>query len=206
MMPWLSWAQNNELLALVAPLVGIFLFRELILRKISRYQTIYYAVLFPGVIIHEIGHLLGCLITLTRVKAVKFFSKTGGVVVHEKPRIEFLGEFIISIMPLALGLFLSYLIINNIYFKNGLIMLPSTIIFSYFLLSIIMTMLPSITDIRSSLPAYLAVLVLLVIFHKSIKIPSFKTVWQLLAILLILEVIIYFLILAFGQNRFFKVK
>lgn len=206
MMQLLSWAQSNELLSLAIPLVGIFLFRELILRKISHYKTIYYAILFPGVIIHEIGHLLGCLITLTRVKAVKFFSKTGGFVIHEKPRIAFFGEFIISISPLVLGLFLSYLIINAVYFKNGLVLHPSTIVYSYFLLSIIMTMLPSSTDIKSSLSAYIAILVLLVIFHQSVKIPSFENVLRLLVILLILEIITYVLIVVFGQKRIFKVK
>ena len=205
-MQWLSWAQNNELVSVAIPLVGIFLFRELILRKISSYQIFYYAILFPGVIIHELSHLLGCLLTLTRVKSIKLFSKSGGFVIHEKPRIPILGQFIISIAPLVVGLALSYLLINTIYPGGRLAMLPSTIIYTYFLLSIVMTMLPSGTDIKSSLPAYVAILAMVVIFYKSIDIPAFESVLRLLLILLAVEFVVYIFLSALGQRLVFKVK
>lgn len=56
-------------------------------------KTIYLLLMWPGVAIHELSHLAGCLLTGTRVRKVAFFSPrneaggmTLGFVEHDRPR------------------------------------------------------------------------------------------------------------------------
>ncbi len=57
-------------------------------------RTIYLLFMWPGVVIHELSHLLGCLVTWTRVREANLFSPreerpgelTLGSVVHDQPR------------------------------------------------------------------------------------------------------------------------
>jgi hypothetical protein len=202
----LFWAQNNQVLSAGTFLAGIILLRELTLERLASNQITYQIILFPGVILHELSHLIGCFITFTKVKQVKFFSQKGGFVIHEKSSFYFLGNFIISIAPLIIGLFLSYQIIHLIYSPQGLRLRISSIIYLYFLVSIITTMLPSKTDILNSLPAYLASLSILVIFNDRIKIPYFTQVFVLLLTILAILAVSYIIMLIFGQKRFFKLR
>jgi len=62
----------------------------------------YLATMWPGVIIHELSHLIGCLITFTRVYEVKLFAPSGetlGYVSHRKTRNP-ISNIIISTAPL----------------------------------------------------------------------------------------------------------
>jgi hypothetical protein len=67
---------------------------------------------FPGVIVHELGHLLFCRLRGVPVFAVKFFSpdiKTSGYVIHAKPE-SFSSTFLICVGPLLLNTLLCLLI------------------------------------------------------------------------------------------------
>lgn len=73
---------------------------RMVLRMLGR--SWYLAVMWPGVIIHELSHLIGCFITFTRVHEVKFFEPSGetlGYVSHTKRRNP-VANIIISIAPL----------------------------------------------------------------------------------------------------------
>ncbi len=202
----LSWAQSNQLFSLLVLLISVFTFRELILRKISHYQIVYYLTVFPGVILHEISHLFGCLITLTKVKQIKLFSLKGGFVIHEKPRIPYLGDLIISIAPLIIGLAVSYYLLGLIYFDNGILFKISSIIYIYFLLSVVLTMIPSTSDVNNSLPAYLAILIMAIAFNGKFNIPYFNDVSYMLLALVCLLISAYIILLFLGQKNILKIK
>lgn len=204
MMPLLSWAQNNQLLAVVAALAGVFVLRELVLRKLT--TPFYYIILFPGVIVHELSHLLGCLVTLTPIKQVKFFSEKGGFVIHEKPPIKFIGEFIISVAPLVVGLFLVHNLASQIYLKSGLQLKPSSIIYLYFMLSIILTMMPSWKDVQNSLPGYVALIALSFLFYDKIAVAYFENIFSLLLALVVILLVFYTLLTILSQKKIFRLK
>lgn len=54
----------------------------------------------PGIVVHEITHIAGCLVTGAKVKKVVFFSSEGGSVTYVSPRIPFVGNVIINTAPL----------------------------------------------------------------------------------------------------------
>jgi len=94
---------NLFLPLLIQILVLYFLSRlvdKLVLRRLGRGW--YLATMWPGVVIHELSHFIGCLITFTRVYRVHLFNPTGdslGFVEHEKTRNP-VTNIIISIAPL----------------------------------------------------------------------------------------------------------
>lgn len=69
-------------------------------------KTLYLLVMWPGVIVHELSHFLGCVLTRTKVFEVKLFSPREegpgnmvlGFVSHAKPRGPF-STFVISAAP-----------------------------------------------------------------------------------------------------------
>ena len=65
--------------------------------------------IIPGVIIHELSHALGCLITGAKVESIKVFDKEGGEVVHGEPYIKYIGPIIISMAPIVGGMLMFYL-------------------------------------------------------------------------------------------------
>lgn len=60
-------------------------------------------VLLPGVIVHEMSHMIACWLTGTPVVEVNFWTETGGHVVHHKPRNP-LVQPIISLAPFLVGI------------------------------------------------------------------------------------------------------
>ncbi len=59
-------------------------------------------------IIHEVAHVLGCLLSGAKIKKVKLFSMNGGYVLHGKSKIPLIGSIIISFSPIALGIIVIY--------------------------------------------------------------------------------------------------
>jgi hypothetical protein len=94
---------NLFLPLLIQILVLYFLSRlvdKLVLRRLGRGW--YLATMWPGVMIHELSHFVGCLITLTKVYRVHLFDPSGdslGFVEHARTRNP-LKNIIISIAPL----------------------------------------------------------------------------------------------------------
>lgn len=201
MMQLLFWAQNNQAISILVLFALLVFLRELVLVKLARRQTIYCIVLFPGIILHEISHIAGCLITLTKVRKVKLFSSKGGFVMHEKPVLPILGIFIISIAPLVVGLFISHILFGLIYTPEGLKYQLPTVIYLYLIFSIILTMLPSKTDITNSLPAYIIIAVIAIAFGSELSLPYFQQMLFFIAVLVVLLFLFYLVILFFGQNR-----
>ena len=61
---------------------------------------LYYLISAPGVVVHECTHIAGCLITGAKIKKVVFFSKEGGSVTYQSPKVPLLGNVIIGTAPL----------------------------------------------------------------------------------------------------------
>jgi hypothetical protein len=62
-------------------------------------RFIYYILRFPGVVVHECSHILGCILTGAAIQKVVLFSEGGGSVTYTRPRIPILGNVIISTAP-----------------------------------------------------------------------------------------------------------
>jgi hypothetical protein len=60
----------------------------------------YYMVRAPGVIVHELSHVFGCLIMGAKVKNIVLFSEEGGSVTYSQPKIPYLGDMVIGTAPL----------------------------------------------------------------------------------------------------------
>jgi hypothetical protein len=58
----------------------------------------------PGVIIHEISHTIGAIITGAKVKKISLFQKKGGYILHTPSPIPILGQMVISLAPLLGGI------------------------------------------------------------------------------------------------------
>lgn len=89
------------------------IFLGYILRKAVEktfFGKIYYLIIFPGVVLHELSHALGCLLTGAKIYKIKFFSKSGGQVLHSRSKIPILGSFLISLAPIFGATFVLYLL------------------------------------------------------------------------------------------------
>lgn len=65
-------------------------------------RFLYAAIRLPGIALHELAHVAGCLVTGARIRNVVLFSKEGGSVTYAGPKIPVLGTVIISTAPLLL--------------------------------------------------------------------------------------------------------
>jgi len=155
----LSWAQNSPLVFALVFVVLIFGLKEILLFQLRKISFLYYVILFPGVVLHELSHALFCLITFSPIKKIQFFSKTGGFVMHGGSKIPVLGDFLISIAPLISGLVIFYLF--SLKFIDASIAFK--IFIGYLEIAILITMTPSAQDIKSSSLMYLALLTTIIV-------------------------------------------
>ncbi|MDD1674027.1 MAG: metalloprotease family protein [Methanomicrobiales archaeon] len=65
-------------------------------------RVLYLFIRFPGVVLHECAHIIGCLVSGARIQNVVLFSKDGGSVTYSRPLIPYIGDVIISTAPLFL--------------------------------------------------------------------------------------------------------
>lgn len=56
----------------------------------------------PGVIVHEVAHVLGCILTGAKVHEINFWKPSGGHVLHSAPRSHVFGPVLISFAPTIL--------------------------------------------------------------------------------------------------------
>jgi len=73
---------------------------DLLWARVIPIRFFYYIVRAPGVIVHELSHVFGCLIVGAKVKNVVLFSEEGGSVTYSRPKIPYLGEVVIGTAPL----------------------------------------------------------------------------------------------------------
>lgn len=141
---------------------------------------IYTYLMFPGVVLHEIFHTVGCLLTGAKIKKVKLFSKKGGFVKHKKPKLPLIGQVIISLAPLFGGVLFLQLFLFSLNFELSAFSLDYIFskinqtfienyknwqfwVFLYFTISIIINVIPSRKDLKNSFKGLL-VLFFIVLF------------------------------------------
>jgi len=71
---------------------------------------VYRFIVMPGVVVHELSHAIGCLLTGARIVEIRLFSRHGGYVKHTRPRLPVLGPVIVSMAPLFGGVLFIYII------------------------------------------------------------------------------------------------
>ena len=165
----------------------------------------YQIILFPGVIIHEFSHALGCLLSGAKVDEISLFSSKGSYVKHGKPKLPLIGSFIISFAPIAGGIAflwlaakalgltlpqidatLSFALVRDLgRFAVDNWELWTFWLFIYLTISIVICLVPSKQDISNSAVSALIVLVIFVLINQFSPIvfdPIISTASGILAI------------------------
>jgi hypothetical protein len=136
-----------------------FLLSHLIARALARSARrflVLRVILLPGIVLHELSHVLACLVTFTPIKQVSFWTAQGGHVIHNKPRWPLLTQPIISLAPLPIGIIAVYLL-SGLVLSAGMPLAPLAAIL---LVSVSATLAPSSTDLSLAVAgALLAALV-----------------------------------------------
>ncbi len=165
-----------------------YLINWLLIRSVIRHMYRFFVA--PGVVVHELSHALGCLVTGSQITEINFWKASGGHVAHIPPRdphVRIISDPLIALAPiwgtfLLLGL-LTRLVVPDVFglLQNGdasnvfsVIDLLSwkTWLYLYLVTSLVATIAPSKTDMRYAL-ASLIVLTILLIFL--LFIPGFST-------------------------------
>lgn len=176
-------------------------------------QNLYLALMFPGVVIHELSHYSFSVLTGTPVHSVQFFSRTGGHIVHGQPKIPVIGQLIISFAPLIIGIALSVFLISQLpieagnswkltlgQFKVGLPQITGDwgiydFIKLYLLFSIIMTLTPSRQDITASSAGVIVLFIVLYILKLNgwlyYPVEAINFLWYINACLAVIVLITY---------------
>lgn len=113
--------------------------------------------LFPGIILHEVAHMIACGITFTPIHGFSLWDEQGGHVLHQKPHWPIITQPIISLAPFPVGiatlLWLShYLTMTHWY---------TAILIFFLMVSIAGTLGPSKTDFT---PAISGLVFLAIVF------------------------------------------
>ncbi len=79
---------------------------------------------FPGVIIHELGHVIFCLFSGVSIHEVCYFrfGNPAGYVIHDKPQ-NFIQSLLISVGPFIIGNLISivFFIIYHLFSKDSIV-------------------------------------------------------------------------------------
>lgn len=85
-------------------------FDRLYARILLPARFLYYGVRAPGIALHELAHIAGCLVTGAEIRRVVLFSREGGSVTYASPKVPVIGTVIINTAPLILlPLFLAFM-------------------------------------------------------------------------------------------------
>lgn len=152
---------------IVAIIVLSFGINMLLLYSVGGLYRIFVA---PGIILHEFSHAFACLITGAPIESINVFKKDGGEVKHGKSKVPVIGQLLISLAPFIVGAlaiyFLSKLIginsssISNFnisdafgWVKNAFSNIDiadwKSWVAIYLVLSVAVTMTPSVQDMKN---------------------------------------------------------
>jgi hypothetical protein len=101
-------------------------------------------ILFPGIIFHELSHVVACLVLGVTIEKVKWIGKDGGYVVHQNS-IPY-KTIIIALIPFFFNIFIS-LIFARIYILNSDIIIK--IISIWFAIAALFFCVPSSQDAKN---------------------------------------------------------
>lgn len=125
----------------------------------------------PGVILHETGHVIACILTGTKIHRIRLFKRDGGDVMHDAPKIPIVGSLLITLAPLVIGMLAIIFLAGRIMDMDKLKISTdvrdfwpfffsiigaikwanlTTWVWLYLILSVGATMMPSWQDLRNS--------------------------------------------------------
>ena len=108
----------------------------------------YNIVFFPGMIFHELSHLIACLLFGVKVRKVKFFGLNEAYVVHEQPGAA--KSVVITLAPFLLGNFIALslfaLSYNQLFFERNFF----GFVFLWLAFSLVMYSFPSNQDAKNT--------------------------------------------------------
>lgn len=104
---------------------------------------------FPGMVLHEFAHVLGCLLTGIKIHEVKWFGTTEAFVKHDKPGA--LSGIIISLAPFVLSNALGFWFLNQAFHSTGDFVF--SIVFLWLGLSALLFAFPSRQDAENTFNA-----------------------------------------------------
>jgi hypothetical protein len=156
---------------IIAILALSFAINMLLLHSVGPFYRIF---VIPGVVVHELSHAFACFITGAKVTGISMFKKEGGEVRHGRSSVPVLGPILISTAPFIIGAILIFLLSKLIGFKpinlidfdftpaNTAFLVKTsfsslnlaavkTWIGLYLVLSIAITMIPSLQDMKNML-------------------------------------------------------
>lgn len=148
----------------------------------------------PGIILHELSHAFFCLLTGAKVISIDMFKKEGGEVKHGHSKVPILGPILISLAPFVVGALAIFFLSKYVGFKTIGISEISfnfqsvsqwfiesmksinfgnirTVVAFYLVLSIAVTMIPSVTDMKNIFFSIIAVFIVVFII---IRYTSFR--------------------------------
>ncbi len=76
---------------------------------------VYRILVAPGVIIHEFSHAFGCIITGAHIQSINVFKRDGGELKHTGSPIPIIGNVVISLMPIIVGIVVLYFLPNLLF-------------------------------------------------------------------------------------------
>ncbi len=93
---------TSFLTVFVTGIVVIFISRGLdfLWARVVPVRFFYYVIRAPGVIVHELSHVLGCLLMGAKIKNIVFFSEKGGSVTYSAPAVPYFGDVVIISAPI----------------------------------------------------------------------------------------------------------
>ena len=167
-------------------LVLSFVINMLLLYSVGPFYRIF---VIPGVIVHELSHAFACFVTGAKVTGISMFKKDGGEVRHGHSSVPILGPILISTAPFIVGAILIFLLSKIIGFKpvnlidfdftpDNIAFLIKTSFSSlnlaviktwiglYLILSIAMTMIPSLQDMKNMFLSLIFIFILIFVIYR----------------------------------------
>lgn len=138
-------------------IIGLFYVSYLVRRHLVRIGGRF--IIMPGVVFHELSHLLACFITFAKVEDINLYSIDGGHIRHRSSPIP-LGNAFIAIAPFITGLgslilipdllniqsSLQQVAVTNLLYSNPL----TTLIYIILILEISSSLAPSYQDLKNA--------------------------------------------------------
>jgi len=171
---------------IIAILFLSFAINMLLLNSVGPFYRLF---VIPGVILHELSHAFACFITGAKVTGISMFKKDGGEVRHGHSSIPVLGPIFISTAPFIIGALAIFLLSKLIGFKavnlteydfnpqNIVLLIKSTFgtldlskvktwIALYLVLSVAVTMIPSVQDMKNILFSLIVLFAIIFVIYR----------------------------------------
>lgn len=98
---------NNDMITTLILILAIFAIGMAVPQLLARSLVgpTFRLFAIPGVILHETGHAIACILTGTKIHRIRLFKRDGGDIMHDVPKIPVIGQLLITMAPLVIGMF-----------------------------------------------------------------------------------------------------